>query len=241
MVIQSGAKRTKVKVTSNDTIGLILPLDSLVQGPDIRLDSFRVERIGMYLRNDFIPSSWTALVERSGIYQYDRKNVSDDTGRTAFHVGNDTDGNWRAAGITRSMQYGQGTVAISFDKSDSARWPQVIRTISLLDSAGDGMALRLDTISDMNPGNLMMPSLSGFLSTLPDSNWIRPTGWSTTAPLVWYFTWTGTKIVASNSAGWSGSLDRTFSSPPILTVRVEAEGMATPLVVHLSQIRLYSP
>ena len=204
------------------------------------LDSFQVDGVGMYARTLPLPSAWTSLTGQLGNFLYVPWTVSDDTGRMAFHIGGDSAGVPCASGVKQLLPYGQGTIGLTFDRGDSTTWRQTGRILSLLDSNGTGMVLDIDTLSDGSIDNLLKASDTGRLSTTADTTMIQPSGWNTTQVQTWYFTWTGSRITVRNSAGWSGSINRTFRTVPILTIRMETNS-TTAFVNHLLQVRLYSP
>lgn len=222
-----------------DSTLVVLPRDSLPDGPRMDLDSFLVDGLAMYARSLPPVYNWTTLTGTKGGSQFVPSTVSEDTGRIAFHIGGDTGAAHRASGVRQLLSSAQGTFGLAFDAWDSTLWPQTGRTLSLLDSSRNGVVLDIDSISDRSMNDLLKVSDTGTLSVPADTAMIQPSGWNTTQVRGWFFTWTGTRIILRNSAGWSATVARTFKTAPTLTIEMRTSS-STPYKVHLLEARFYS-
>ena len=215
--------------------------DAVAQGPDIALDSFQVHATVFRTRSVTNLAEWSRISGVVDSFRYASGSMDADSGGDSFDISPDTTLEFRgiAGGIQRGMGFRVGSLAVSFDSSDISRYGLCSRILSLQDSNGTRIVLKLDSASEFGPSTL---SLSDRNTPIPADDTLptRLPGFfhSTT----WYFTWFDNSVLVSNSSGWSTSIPTAFASAPVFTFLVRpARRSIPPTTIHLRKVRLYSP
>lgn len=244
--VLTGVAGVKAVVTDTSTKAR----DTLRDGPDIALDSFRVDGMAQYVDSS-LPPAWNWSSTEAGDWNpwhSDSTFAEDDTGWTVLYSypsslirGNppDTIRYQGFAEIQSPKLPMAGTIAMQFaDPQRLADDTNLVRRIHLFDTLGHGLELFLQ-----RPTPLILDSfgLSGFSATE-----VRRESIDTTAALAaetWYFSWKADTITVRSSNGPVGTV--LFPNGSLSNLRffllVRRKYTFGTTSVRLRQTRLYTP
>jgi hypothetical protein len=246
---------TPVGDTSNRTV------DTLRDGPDITLDSFRVDGIAELLDTSLSPAwNWQDMNDSNSRTWIDSPRlVSEDSGWTGlatrplryllFAVDSSSPDSMRSlvqdtletqggAWIRSPLLPDTGTIAIQmrFNSGLPSTDSGLFRTLRLTDSAGSGLVLLL-------PGALSDPDSIGVRGSLATTE----SGKLSTAQIqdskIWYISWSSHSITARTSDGIAGSVAplSSLQSPIRLEFELLSPVQGLSSQMHIQSIRLYKP
>lgn len=260
----------KIDLTLDDGLDstVFSPPVRLPEGPNIGLDSFDVWGIGRMRSASYgFPSGWRAIAAGDlsvGASYFPRP---DNAGYVLF---SDTGAVLRAQGdsgseiVSGSMSADwQGTTLAVVMGSDQYPAPSDWdRYITVEDSLGNGVVLRLDARARSGGSDSMVKALGGAydsangLVTLSsngnytwrpipwgaDSTGVRPADWNPMASLVWYFTWNSNHIEVRSEQGLVGVVSMDAFSGGFKPVRVRIQTVSetgAPVHTSIPRVRLY--
>ena len=232
--------------STTDTISLP-PLQGLPQGPDIDLDAFQIDSLPLAADASFpLPQTWTKRSGSLDSMEFLPLLVEDDTGFTSLttrmklgNEGTDTLAPQGAAGVISGFLPPVGAIAVQFRfLSDPTRDTGLLRQLSLLDSSGAGVELRLG-VSPFLAADSVLSVVRKFdsleFTAPPQTNSLLTT-------VTWYFVWNTKSIEILTPAGRIG---RVLTSGSFHNFRLGIEarslGIGRTSKVQISKVKLFKP
>lgn len=224
-------------------------VDTLRDGPDIALDSFRVDGVAQYADNSLPPAwKWTSTGEGDeSLWHSDSTYVTEDTGWTVLAsrpfsrislVPPDTQQLQGFASVKTPTLPEAGTLALEFAfPVQLAADTNLVRRIQFLDTLGHGVEVFLQH----STSSLDSFGLAGYLATtiqkVPSNND------SLLKASIWYFSWTSDSIAVRDEDGIVGTAR--LQSGSFATLRlyllVRTKHPTGSTSATLSRSRLYKP
>ena len=245
---------------------VIVPSIPLQAGPNIDLDSFRVNYFGRLKSTPFgFLSGWRAIGAGDPLTGTSFFPRPDNAG---YVILRDTGTILQANGDSGSEIISQPMVAdwrgttlaiASITSPATSDWD---RYITVEDSLGNGVVLRLDARAGMVGSDSLVKALggahdsaNGVVTMLSNGNFTwspapwgadstgnRPANWNPMASTVWYFTWSSNQIVVSSQQGIVGVVSMNLYSGGFGSLRVRIQTVsATGARVYssISRVKLY--
>ncbi len=153
-------------------------------------------------------------------------------------------------------------MAIAMGSNTYPASPDWDRYITIQDSMGNGMALRLDARARNGGSDSMVKAIgaaydssNGIVKMLPNGNFTwqtvpwgadstgnRPANWNPMGSFVWYFTWNSNHIIVRSEQGIVGVVSMEAFSRGFGSVRVRIQTVSEsgpPVYTSIPRLRLY--